>query len=57
VIYSKYKDMEIIELILKESSAWGLEHEVKTLAEKLMTEDSTLKAKDAYAQSYNEWIK
>lgn len=57
MIYSKYKDMEIIELILKESSAWGLEHEVKTLAEKLMTEDSTLKAKDAYAQSYNEWIK
>ena len=49
--------METIELILKEASAWGLEWEVKTLAEKLMTEDPTLGAEDAYSQSYNEWVK
>lgn len=49
--------METIELILKEASAWGLEWEVKTLAEKLMANDPTLNVKDAYSQSYNEWIK
>lgn len=55
--YSKYKDMETIELILKEASAYGLQTEVKVWANKMMQDNPQLDEVDAYTFAYHEWVK
>lgn len=55
--YSKYKDMETIELILKEASAYGLQTEVKVWAHKMMQDNPQLNEVDAYTFAYHEWVK
>lgn len=55
--YSKYKDMETIELILKEAAAYGLQTEVKVWANKMMQDNPQLNEVDAYNFAYHEWVK
>jgi hypothetical protein len=57
VTYSKYKDMETVELILKEASAYGLQEEVKLWANKMMQDHPQLNEVDAYTFAYHEWVK
>jgi hypothetical protein len=48
-------DLQHIELILTEASAWGLRHEVEEAAEKYVEEGHH--PTDAYQFAYDDWIK
>lgn len=48
-------DLQTIELILTEASAWGLRYEVEETAKKLIEEGSDIL--DAYEEAYADWVK
>lgn len=49
------EDLQEIELILVEASAWGLRVEVEETAQKYITEGHY--PTDAYQYAYSEWVK
>jgi len=48
-------DLQEIEMILLEASAWGLRAEVEISAEEYLSEGHS--AVDAYQYAYGDWIK
>jgi hypothetical protein len=54
---AKKEEAETVELILEESSQYGLRYEVDEFAKKFLKEDPTLSNLEAYVMAYNEWIK
>ena len=48
-------DLQTIELILIEASAWGLRYEVEETAKKLIEEGSDILV--AYEDAYADWVK
>lgn len=46
-----------IEEILEEANGWGLRWEVKTHAEKVLSENNKITKIQAYQLAYAEWIK
>jgi hypothetical protein len=49
------EDLQEIEMILVEASAWGLEFEVKETAEKYIAEGHP--SVESYHWAYGDWIK